>query len=95
MKEIKSKTEYNYLSTLGWTIIFRYNRPVNYHADCGQLDVNYCHEDKVFTAMVEKMKDVVQITEIIQLHKVWVKKMDKVRNEHKQNVWDIHKIALD
>lgn len=84
MKEIKRKTEYNYLNTMGWTVIFRNNRVVNYHADCGELDDRYYFEDKVFAVMVEEMRDVLQITEVIELY-----------NEHKQNVWDTHKITMD
>lgn len=70
MKEYRIKSEdhlYNYIRTNGWVVILKDNKPVNYYADHGELDDSYFYTDKPFKLLAEKLKDKLDIVDIIIL----------------------------
>ena len=60
-------SDYNYLITMGWVIILKDNRPVNFMADCGDIECvrEYYYVDNVFAEIcrLHPENDVVTIIE--------------------------------
>ena len=74
---------YNYYRVDGWVIVLFKNEIVNYHADHGELDVDYLCRDEIFTTMVDNLKDNLTITEVIAEY-----------NEFRDQLWNNHKITI-
>jgi hypothetical protein len=84
MKNKKVLKEYNYIVSMGWVVVIKDNKVINYHADCGDgLIDGYAYENKVFMALVEEMQDTVDITDVIS-----------VCNDLRANVWEKFKTEL-
>ena len=64
-----SETGYNRVVTIGWVVILKDNRPINYYADCGDVDCDtmWLWEDKVFSELCSRY-DEVNIMKIISAY---------------------------
>lgn len=50
--------KYDYLVLMGWVVILKNNKPVNYYADCGvYLRSEYCSVDKGFKLVAAYFQD--------------------------------------
>ena len=81
--EQQRRLDYNYYRVDGWVIVLFKNEIVNYHADHGELDVDYLCRDEIFTTMVDNLKDNLTITEVIAEY-----------NEFRDQLWNNHKITI-
>ena len=74
---------YNFFRTMGWVVILKNNKPVNYYADHGELDKDYLCEDKIFSVLAEELKDNLTIVDVIVQF-----------NNLRGDIWNKHTITI-
>ncbi len=70
--KLLNNPEYNYLITMGWVVVLKNNKPVNFMADCGDVECierYYCVEG-VFASICEDHPESDVVTIIQEYNKL-------------------------